>query len=401
MASLKARNGKWYAQFYDSALKQCRVSTGLDVSPAPGKGTAAGNRKAAQKIADTLEAKAKGLIPGEVAKAYLRAASMVDDSAALSVGDYLRSYRPSGKEQSQSNARRAIALFLDYLAAHNLDTTPLDKVKAGICADFLGSMLQEVATGTVRNHKHQLSAAFNRAVADELIQSNPFSLLRMDSIVNQYAPELKGTDKTQRKPFTADEMRRLLFEFPQPWRDVVAVSFYTGGQRIGDCIKLTWQQVDFERGLIHFVTQKTGKAITHPLREELRRRLEARRAASTDATQEHVFPLLASRHAKAPSQLSTEFTALLAAHGILDEAAPAEMAGKRKRLSAKSFHSIRHTVVSMLRGSNEVSADVCRAVVGHDSEEIERAYFSAPAAAVSKAFDVLESHITPTDSPEH
>ncbi len=394
IASLIKRGNKWVAQWYGEGLKIVRKTTGIDVVPKDGK-SAARNKKQARQVAEMMERHAKGQVSGAALAASLRSlADTFDDTPALSVREYLEDYRPGGRAQNQSNARRAIARFLAFLSAHKQDGYALGDIKPKICDKFLGSMLQDISTGTVLKYKQHLSGAFNRAVRDELITVNPFGLLRIDSIINQYAPELRGRDKTEREPFTADEMRKILFEFPQPWRDLAAVSFYTGGQRIGDCCLLRWEQVDFERGLIHFRTQKTAKRITHPLPDELRLRLEGRKAATTDREQAFVFPLLAHQYVRASSMVSTQFTALLRAKGIIEDRAERKLTGQRRAMVTKSFHCIRHTVVSTLRGSNQVSVDICRAVVGHDSETVERAYFSASVADINRAFGVLDDFVS-------
>ncbi len=64
MASLKQRGGKYYAQFYDKDGKQCRVSTGIDVTPKDGSKPAI-NRRRAQHAADIIERRAKGETSGK------------------------------------------------------------------------------------------------------------------------------------------------------------------------------------------------------------------------------------------------------------------------------------------------------------------------------------------------
>ncbi len=62
-----------------------------------------------------------------------------------------------------------------------------------------------------------------------------------------------------------------------------------------------------------------------------------------------------------------------------------KLRGKRHAVSPKSFHSIRHSVVTYLRdgmtGVSLFSADAVRDAVGHDSEEVECAYFAGSLAA--------------------
>ena len=398
MASLKQRGGTYYAQFYDKDGKQCRIATGIKVIPDSGS-TPARNKKLAQEIAVILERKAKGLMTGEAAKAYLIAAAKVDSSAVLTVQAYMTSYRPSGKEQNQANAKRAVKLFLDFLTESKLDGIALDEVKRKTCEAFLGAMLQHVTVGTVGNYRAHLTKAFNRAVQSELITRNPFEGILMPEIVNQYAPERKGKDKTERAPFTAEELRRILTEFPQPYNDLAAVSLFTGGQRIGDCIALTWAQVGFQQGLIHFNTQKTAKRLTLPLLPELRRRLEARRDKAADKGSPLVFPELERMAARCKGAISTRFTCLLRDFGILEEAPAEDKQGNRRAVAKKSFHSLRHASVTLMREGG-VPADVSRAVVGHESEAVERAYFTASTDARKNALSVIAEAVKTPPPPE-
>ena len=87
------------------------------------------------------------------------------------------------------------------------------------------------------------------------------------------------------------------------------------------------------------------------------------------------------------SKLSLEFTGLLKKHGIIS-AGERKGKGDKRVLSEKSFHSLRATAVTILRLAG-VPADLCRFIVGHDSEEIERVYFRPDSAAIAEAMKHL------------
>ncbi len=393
MAGIYKRGNKWGAIFYVNGEKM-RATTGIDIIPKDDR-TAAQNKKLAQQIADEMERRAKGEASGITIAASLRAlADTFDDTPVQTAREYLEAYTPGGKEQNQSGARRAIQLFLKFLTKRKLDSFALSDIKRKHCEEFLGELIQELSEGSVGLYRAHLSTAFNKAVADDIIVKNPFGHLSISSIVNQYSADTKGKDKTERETFTADEMRTILYDFPQPYRDLAAVSYYTGGQRIGDCSMLTWKQVDFKNNTITFCTEKTAKKLTQPLVPELRNRLEALRAASSDPKEQYVFPGLASVRMRSSSTASTRFTDLLRVHGILtDEPAEAKK-GRRRTISKKSFHSIRHTVVSIMRAGG-VAQDVSRDVVGHDSETVERAYFKASHDSKKAALNLLAKAVIP------
>lgn len=70
--------------------------------------------------------------------------------------------------------------------------------------------------------------------------------------------------------------------------------------------------------------------------------------------------------------------------------------GAGKRISDKSFHSFRHSVVSMLRVNANFTSDLIRETVGHDSEAIERGYFTPAIEAKRTIIDYLAEKIAPT-----
>lgn len=101
----------------------------------------------------------------------------------------------------------------------------------------------------------------------------------------------------------------------------------------------------------------------------------------------NLFPALRQKYRRSSGSVSVEFTALLRAFSIV--ALPDKSAkGDRMQISNKSFHSIRHTVVSLLRSSNKVSPDLARAIVGHEGEAVERAYFTASMEDKRKGLDL-------------
>jgi hypothetical protein len=102
----------------------------------------------------------------------------------------------------------------------------------------------------------------------------------------------------------------------------------------------------------------------------------------------YVFPSAARLHELSKGKLSIQFTALLRAHGIVTDSKQ-NLSGDRRPVSQKSFHSIRHTVVSEMRCNPLITADLSREIVGHDSETVERGYFTAPSQAKLDAFDFL------------
>lgn len=86
-------------------------------------------------------------------------------------------------------------------------------------------------------------------------------------------PEL-GRDKVKRLPFTPAELNIIFERFPSPWRELSIVSYFTGGQRLGDVCMLRWVDVGFDKGIVSFHMQKTGYEINCQMLPRLRTVLE-------------------------------------------------------------------------------------------------------------------------------
>lgn len=373
MSRLKKRGNTWFADFEVNGTRVVRT-TGIKVGSNPEE-----TRKIAQSQADTMESVANGKMSLNAALDAVRACARVNGLAcsAPSIKEYLTTiYKPRGGESNAANYHRAARVLLEYLGP--LAQRPMDQLSVSECADFLADRLKVTSYGTVTLHKGLLSAAFNAAVADDIIAKNPFSYARLDRVAPKDMPR-----KTKRLPFTAQEMHTMLTQFASPWKELVAVSFLTGGQRIGDVCNLRWDSIDVAGGIISFGTQKTGHEIVCPIIAPLRAILKSLYTPG----EEYVFPDLHAMYVRSNGSVSTAFTAMLRAHGIGTQETPSH--GSNRRFSQKSFHSIRHTVVSMLRSSNRFSQDLARQIVGHDSEEVERQYFTADVSAKQQGIEYL------------
>ena len=381
MAYLKLRNNTWFAVWRDGGKKVVR-STKVK---AKGKK----EERLAQATADAMEAAAKGTDSLSRALAAVRAAANALGKGRVipSVEGFLADFQPGGREHNARNARRAFGLFVAFLGADG--ALPIDRVSAGQCREFCLAQLKEVSFATVKQYVSQLKAAFNVAMLDDLVPKNPWMAFSLASLVPQGVRRA-----TKRLPFSAAEFRVLLEGLPVMWRDVVLVSFLTGGQRLGDVVCLRWEAVCADVGVVRFATGKTGRVIEAPIVPVLREVLE-RRWAAADADGVFVFPTMAARYVRSRGKLSVEFTSMLRALGLL-EVQECDMSGRRRSVSQRSFHSIRHTVVTLFRESNVVSADMAREIIGHSSEAVERAYFTPSLESKRRGLGLLEETIGST-----
>lgn len=370
---------------------EIRKSTKIPHTPTDGT-TPKQAERLAQEAADKMELAARGNVCA--AAASLRAQAAALEKAAgmaqhVTIRAFLERVEIGGQFKAREDNRRTFSEFLAWLADEA--DTPAASLNWKTCLAFLGHLLRQgLALSTVGLKRGHLSTAWRKAVRDDIAAKNPWEYATMDEARRIYAPELKTGKKSEREPFTMEEMKHILTQFPQPWQDVAALSFYTGGQRLGDCCKLAWQAVDLERQQIDIQPQKSTKKkrLLIPIHPALLPRLQRRRKEAQENAV-FVFPELAAVMGQTnnTAPLASAFVALLKSFGIIP-AVQARKDGRGHNMAKKSFHSIRHTVSSTLAASG-VPESVGMAIVGHDDKDIHAAYVTIGQEDKKKAMLIL------------
>ena len=381
-----------------------RRSTGIRIEAGA---TGRHARAMAEQTAAAMETAASGETPAHKACDAVRKVAELHGGAGKipTVREYFADFPRTAGESTERSRARAFNLFMEYLGT-GADRR-IDTITPAICRGFVQHELKRIARGTVGVLRGYLSSAFKRAVeVDDYLSKNPFAGINMGVEARAVIPE-RGQDRQKRLPFTLEEVRFMIQSFPDPWNDMVAVSFFLGGLRLSDVCTRRWDSVNWREGYVRLVEVKTRKERCLPILPQLRELLMRRLTQSTGG-EEYVFPSMAHYYlGSSKTSISTQFTALLRAHGMVEGTVNAGKAkGNRHAVSAKSFHSIRHTVTTYLRGGMTGTAlfspDAIRDTIGHDSEEVERGYFtgtltmrknvlSSLAAAVEDAGPVIDS----------
>jgi integrase len=257
--------------------------------------------------------------------------------------------------------KRIVERFMDFLEAKS--NRDLSTLQANDIARFRNREAKELARGTANLSLKVLRVCFSEAVRQGLLAMNP--AVRV--------PVLKTRDKSARRAFTLPEIKRILKACAddQEWRGLILFGLYLG-QRLGDLAKLTWRAVNLETGEIAFTTRKTGRRIVLPLVQPLIDYLTA--LSASDNPNAFIFPRAAS--AKRTGSLSNQFRDILVDAGLVEPRS--HQATKKGRSQAReaseiSFHSLRHSAVTMLKASG-LSDFIAREIVGHESAAVSRQY---------------------------
>jgi integrase len=216
-----------------------------------------------------------------------------------------------------------------------------------------------------------VSAAFNAAVRQHIIESNPATALESLPV----KAEEKGT-------FTRTQVSKLVGAADGDWRCAILLGYYTGA-RLSDVANMRWSAVDWSNKIIRFTASKTAKPVILPLHPQLEREL----LKSAGIGNAPMFLTLAGRGTGGKHGLSGRFNAIMEKAGV--EGKRTQASGGRK-LSSLSFHSLRHSFNSALANAG-VSQEIRQKLTGHASPEMNAIYTHHELEPLRAAIHVIPS----------
>lgn len=287
--------------------------------------------------------------------------------------------------------RTSVKLFLLYLGPkadgrlEALTKSDLRKFRDALKKGFGGSPR---SGSTVNFYLSDIGAMLRSAVAEDLLLSNPAEAVE----------RLPEDDRMEREVFTLAEVGQLVSAaglkawtdelFPREgeeksaqrrdeWQGLIVLAFYLE-PRLGDSSRLTWEDVSLTDGYASFIPAKTSrskKRLRIPIHPHCLAILNQRHEEGATGP---VFPLLSQRGSSGKLGLSSQFAAIMDAGGI-DRRTLRETErdgrGKllRKSISARSFHSLRHSLTSLLANAG-VAEELRKRITGHSSSAVHATY---------------------------
>jgi len=268
------------------------------------------------------------------------------------------------EESTYARYKRVIERFTGFLGEAK-SKRDLSTLQASDIARFRDREAKELSRSTANLSVKVLRICLGEAVRQGLLAVNPAVRVKL----------LKSTAESKRRAFTLTEIKRILKACDDnvEWRGLVLFGLYLG-QRLGDLARLTWRAVDMENGEIAFSARKTGRRIVLPLVQPLTDYLASLRA--NDDANTFIFPRAAS--AKRTASLSNQFREILVETGLVQPLPRGHKSTGKGRSQAReaseiSFHSLRHSAVTMLKAAG-VSDFIARDIVGHESAAVSRQY---------------------------
>lgn len=267
---------------------------------------------------------------------------------------------PRRRDSSEEMLRRCCgqtASFVEWAGA--------DREVASVDDDLADSysrhLLKTFSPNTFNKHLNTLTAVWRAACRG---MPNPWADIPR-----------RRLDTVARKPFSDDEVRRLLEATSGELRVLIAVGRYTG-MRLGDAVNLRWSCIQGDRISVPR-TRKTGAPVALPLHPNLAEalsRLPRRRATVT--------PDLAKLYAHDASKVTNMVQKAISSIGLRTKVKA--RSGTKGRVE-HGYHSLRHTFVTRAIEAG-VPSDVVREMVGHSSLIMTEHYTHLGDEAVVKAF---------------
>ena len=324
----------------------------------------------ARKIADQFEKAAQA---GKIARlTELQARKVMADIYAISnptkmkaatTRKFLKDWLASKEVETSSNTHQRYETVVDQFLRQIGPKADQDlfHLASSDLQGFRDNLSERLSRGSCNVAIKILRAAFNQPRMQGLMDSNPAQLVK-----------LMRTEKFRRRPFTPDELRRVLAAADAQWRGMIAVALYTGF-RLGDVATLDWKAIDLATGEFNLVTAKTGRRISIPIAPPLHRLL-----STLEGKTGPVFPEACETYQRASttSSLSKGFYKIMEKAGLVE---PRTHASTGKGRSSKrnqqelGFHALRHTATSLLKNAN-VSDAVARDIIGHESASVSASY---------------------------
>lgn len=373
MASLTRKPGTrfWIACFTDDTGRQRQRSTKLT------------SRNEAMKLALEWEsAYRKGISEQQVHRVLsdVRAELYGEPLRRMSTADFMAGWLAKKEKENAPGTHKRYADAIRRFLGHQGERAklPLSSVTQSEVALWREHLAAELSPGSVNLYLKILRSALTTACKTGLVSENPAALIGR-----------VRTEVETRRPFTGEELRKLLGVADDEWRGAILMALYTG-QRLGDIATVRWAQVDLPRGEIAFTTQKTRRRIVLPLAEPLQRHLLD--LPASDKPSAPIFPsLCADSDAGGSGPLSKRFYAIMVDAGLA-KPRPKEGKGrggsKRRAVNELSFHCLRHNATSMLKNAG-VNDAVARDIIGHESAAVSRTYTHIDDDAKRRAIALL------------
>lgn len=284
---------------------------------------------------------------------------------------------------------RAWKSFAQWMLRVHPEVSDICEVTRRMADEYLGDFQLEHAGVTCNLRVCNLREMFRFMLeGSDAETANPWNGVR-----------LCARDGYTRRELSLDEVRRLLVaseSYGREWRMLFSIAIYTG-MRLGDCCCLTWDAVNLASSIIQIVPRKTrrylsGRPVTIPLHPELSALLNEMPPESRSGfVMRSIAHDFTTRRWNVSRKLDRIFERANIATSVMLE-------GRSRRTPSATFHSLRHTFVSIAVNAGIPLATV-QSIVGHTSTAMTRHYYHPSEVALRQAVNAIPPIMTTAKAP--
>jgi integrase len=225
-----------------------------------------------------------------------------------------------------------------------------------------------VAPKTVIVDQKTLNTAFRRAEAYGTILKDPVAAVRPPK-----------NECSEREVFTHEEVQEMLNTAPSlDWQTLILLGYFVGARL--DCVRMQWENIRPEEGVIAYHQKKTGKTVVVPMHYHV---IEHLNYLSTFSTEGFLCPALANKGPGGKHGLSEDFKRIVVKAGL----DPMVVQGKGTRnFTKRTFHSLRHSFNSNLANAG-VAEEIRMKLTGHSSKAVHTQYTHFEVDALKNAMN--------------
>jgi integrase len=345
------------------------------------------NRRKAEKLAEQYEEAARKRRTFSQVRTVLQDLHREitgEELKSVTVREHVKNWLTEKKDETKPATMHfygaSTTKLLDFLGERADQEISL--VTRGDLIGYRKALASTLSSTSTNHHIKCARMMFKMARRDALIAENPA----------EFVERVKKKGGYERRPFTQEEISSVLAQADEEWRSMILFGLYTG-QRLSDIAGFTWDQVNLEKAELRFETAKTGRRMIIPIALPLLSNLRLLRKKDTGTSPIHPRAAATLNKNDKTSTLSNQFANLLAAAGLRDKVSHKKEKGKNGRTGAKtgaqlSFHSLRHTAVTLLKEAGVPHA-VVQELIGHDSQQISDHYTHVGSEALKKAAAAL------------
>lgn len=335
--TITKRNGKYYCRFQIDGERHHYLCSG------------ATSMKEAEKMEAAFKYKVQQQQNGVIPK---------EENKKITLGKVLDNFLAYSElnKKTYTHDKGRVSIILSYWketkAAEDICPNDIDKLKLFLLNEGKSKV-------TVNLYLDLLSAAFNRAILDNLISKNPFNR------------KYKFQKKNYSVRYLTKSMEKNLYKAaPSHFIPILDVALNTGLRRT-NIIQLKWSNINLDFRIIELLENKGNKHIKLPINDKLMEVFN-----SLDKTSEYVFINPDTNKPYSQTVFTRLWNDIRTKAGLGDDF---------------RFHDLRHTVGTRL-AEKRVPVNIIKEVMAHTDISTTQRYIHFAENQLTSAMDVLNSY---------